>query len=296
MMIKSNNTGVGATHGSGLHIYVLPCNSTLWQSLEIHRLEFKFLRYSFEGNMLTDVPKMQCGDRNLIGASGAIFDGWFYLAGGFKGSPSDVEPAEYLNLAEKLNLKTWEWQSLPPMHIPRAFGTGLALNNKFCIVGGGTTLKRSAEIYDPSKNSWQLLESFVPKEADGFAVASLNSRLLLLTWSNWLGVKLWMWNKLINLNIGGWRLISFFPNQQVERLRVRQYGARMVRVGKEVWVLVGENESVCQVDGGSAWPVFPAPMFRPDKGLEIVQKGHIYAFHFTAGGRISWRQIPVYSI
>ncbi|KAJ0084191.1 hypothetical protein Patl1_30918 [Pistacia atlantica] len=260
MMIKSNNTGVGATHGSGLHIYVLPCNSTLWQSLEIHRLEFKLLRYC--------LSKFCAPSCLLAGLRGAL----------------------------PLNLKTWEWQALPPMHIPRAFGTGLALNNKFCIVGGGTTLKRSAEIYDPSKNSWQLLESFVPKEADGFAVASLNSRLLLLTWSNWLGVKLWMWNKLINLNIGGWRLISFFPNQQVERLRVRQYGARMVRVGKEVWVSVGENESVCQVDGGSAWPVFPAPMFRPDDGHEIVQKGHIYAFHFTAGGRISWRQIPVYSI
>lgn len=208
-----------------------------------------------------------------------------------------VEPSEYLDLAEKLNLKTWQWKALPPMHTPRAFGTGVALNNKFCVVGGGATLKRSAEIYDPRKDSWELLESFVPKEADGFAVASLNSRLVMLTWSDRLGVKLWMWNKLINIDTGGWGLISFFPNQQVERLRVRQYGAKMVRVGKELWVLIGENEEgIFQVDGGGVWPVFPPPMFRPEDGHEIVQKDHVYAFHFPAGGRISWRQIPVYSI
>lgn len=162
---------------------------------------------------------------------------------------------------------------------------------------GGGNLRHSAEIYHPDSNSWLLLKSFVPKEAKGFSIASVQGRLVILTWSDQLGVKLWMWTVLANpIVIAGWRLISFFPNHDVERVRLRKHGARMVQVGKEVWVMVGENESICQVDGSCVWPVFPAPVFRPGDGHEVVRKGHIYGFSFRDGGRLSWRQIPVYSI
>lgn len=184
------------------------------------------------------------------------------------------------------------------MQNPRAFATGIAHRGKFYVVGGCATIKQSAEIYNPASNSWKFLKSFVPKEADGFAVASLHGWLVMLTWSDRLGVKLWLLLELLANPqlIGQWRLISFFPNQNVERVRLRQHGARMMKVGKEVWVLVEENDRVCQVGGMCAWPVFPAPMFRPRDGLGVEQKGHVYGFSFINGVRPSWRRIPVYSI
>lgn len=212
---------------------------------------------------------------------------------------ADIDPSSYLSSVERLNLKTWEWQSLQNMQEPRAFADGFTHKGRFFVVGGSATLKHSAEIYNPSTNSWVCLKSFVPKEADGFTAASLNGRLMLLTWSDQLGVKLWLWTVLVNPNlICRCRLISFFPNQIVERPRLKSHGAKMVQVGgKEVWVLVGESDRFClQVDGSNAWPVFPAPMFRPGDGHEAVQKGHIYAFSFTDGVGLSWRKIPVYSI
>ncbi|KAK9279243.1 hypothetical protein L1049_012921 [Liquidambar formosana] len=168
-----------------------------------------------------DVPKMHCEDWNPIGAAGALLDGWLYLAGGYK----DVEPSTYLNSAERLNLKTWEWQALPPMQTTRAFATGLSHRGGFFVVGGGN-LRHSAEIYHPDSNSWLSLKSFVPKEAKGFSVASVQGRLVILTWSDQLGVKLWLWTVLVNpILIAGWRLISFFPNHDVERVRLRKHGA-----------------------------------------------------------------------
>ncbi|ONI00236.1 hypothetical protein PRUPE_6G077500 [Prunus persica] len=264
-----------------------------------HQPHATLCTYSCSENSLHDVPKMNCEDRNPFGAACALRDDWLYVAGGYKGKSSNIDPSSYLNSVERLNLKTWEWQSLQNMQEPRAFADGFTHKGRFFVVGGSATLKHSAEIYNPSTNSWVCLKSFVPKEADGFTAASLNGRLMLLTWSDQLGVKLWLWTVLVNPNlICRCRLISFFPNQIVERPRLKSHGAKMVQVGgKEVWVLVGESDRFClQVDGSNALPVFPAPMFRPGDGHEAVQKGHIYAFSFTDGVGLSWRKIPVYSI
>ncbi|KAH7542453.1 hypothetical protein FEM48_Zijuj02G0075500 [Ziziphus jujuba var. spinosa] len=253
--------------------------------------------YSRNANSFHAVPEMHCRDRNLSSSACAVVGGWLYVAGGFKGNsnrnpnpdpnPSYSEPPTYLNSAERLNLKTWEWQTLPNMQNSRAYATGVAYKHKFYVVGGSADMKHSAEIYSPSSNSWLFVRSFVPKEAEGFAVASLGGRLLILTWSGWLGVKLWQWTILVNPNICGCRLISFFPDQLVERDRLKQHGARMVQIGEEIWVMVDENDRISQVGGSCAWPVFPAPMFRPSDGLETVQKGYIYAFTFRDGLRIN---------
>ncbi|KAM5583660.1 hypothetical protein ABKV19_003505 [Rosa sericea] len=255
--------------------------------------------YSCSENSLNDVPKMNCADRNLFGAACAILDGWLYVAGGYKDNSLDTSPSSQLNSAERLNLKTWQWEALQNMPNPRAFASGIAHGGRFFVVGGGNNaaLKHSAEIYNPSNNSWGSLKSFVPQEADGFTATSLNGRLMILTWSDQLGVKLWMYTVITRpILIYNCRRIGFLPNQIVERPRLKAHGARMVPVGgKEVWVLVGENERIFQVDGSSAWPVFPAPMYKPGEGHEVVSKGHIYAFSFH-GVRISWRQIPVYSV
>lgn len=229
---------------------------------------------------------------------------------------TDTEQSNHLNSAERLNLKTLEWQPLSPMHKPRAFATGLVHKGKFYVVGG-QPLDHSAEIYNPTSNTWKLLNSFVPKEADGFAVTSMCGRfLMLLTWSDQLGIKLWLLRESVNrfnrVNPNPanpahpamstrWRLLGYFPNCEVERARFRQHGARMVQVGKEVWILVGESDPICKVDGPfgtCGWPIFPAPGFLPNRGHELERKGHIWAFSFLlgGGGRVSWRQIPVYKI
>eukprot|EP00257_Ricinus_communis_P011589 XP_002532853.2 kelch repeat and BTB domain-containing protein 13 [Ricinus communis] len=256
--------------------------------------------YTCSDNELSDVPKMHCEDRNLVAAAAAFLDGFLYLAGGYKGNPPDVEPSVYLNMSERLNLKTWEWQTLPDMQNQRAFATGAAHRNKFYVVGGSTiaTLKHSAEIYDPKTNSWKFVNSFVPKEADGYAVASFNGQLLILTWSDRLGMKLWLWIEMASPNSFGNRprLISCFPCKQIEMMTLRQNGANMVRVGRELWIVVGKNDRIFQVDGRCAWPVFPAPFFRPSDEHKVQHKEEIYALSFSRGLRVTWRKIPVYYI
>ena len=69
--------------------------------------------------------------------------------------------------------------------------------------------------------------------------------MVILTWSDQLGVKLWRWTVLSNNpnSICRFRLIGFLPNQIIERSRIKEHGARMVPVGgKEAWVFVGERE------------------------------------------------------
>ncbi|KAB2606898.1 influenza virus NS1A-binding protein-like protein [Pyrus ussuriensis x Pyrus communis] len=201
--------------------------------------------YSCSDNSLDDVPKMNCEDRNPFGTACALLDGtWFYVAGGYKGNPSNIDPSSYLNSAERLNLKTWKWQ---------------ALQNMFFVVVGSKALEYSAEIYNPSTNSWVFLKSFH------------NGRLMILTWSDLLGVKLWLWTVLANNpnSICRCRLIGFIPNQIIERPQIKAQG----RGWEQFWL---------EVDGSNAWPVFPAPAFRPGNGNEIVKKGHIYAFSFSS--------------
>lgn len=157
------------------------------------------------------------------------------------------------------------------MQNPRALASGFTHKGRFFVVGGSKALEYSAKIYNPSTNSWVFLKSFVPKEAEGFTIASLNGWLMILTWSDQLGVKLWLWTVLGNNpnSICRCRLIGFLPNQIIERSRIKAHGARMVPVGrKEVWVFVGEREKLwLEVDGSNAWPVFPAPAFRPGNGI-----------------------------
>ncbi|TQE11878.1 hypothetical protein C1H46_002512 [Malus baccata] len=87
--------------------------------------------YSCSDNSLHDVPKMNREDRNLLGAACALLDGCFYVAGGYKVNPSNIDPSSYLNSAERLNLKTWKWQALQNMQNPRAFASGFTHKGRF---------------------------------------------------------------------------------------------------------------------------------------------------------------------
>ncbi|XP_059660750.1 F-box/kelch-repeat protein At1g74510-like isoform X2 [Cornus florida] len=199
-----------------------------------------------EDNSWHDFPKMQCEHRNPIAAAAAIVDKFLYLAGGYEGNPT-----------QRFNLSTGEWQALPSMQKARAFATGIAHKGKFYVFGGATP-KHSAEIYDPPSNTWLSIDSFVPEEADGYAVTSTFMNLVILTWSDPLGVKLWLRVEKSNeaLENGTWTIVSDFPNnEEVDRLRFRHHGAKMVKLGNEVCVLMGKTDCVWRVGGPVAWPI-----------------------------------------
>ncbi|XP_059660745.1 F-box/kelch-repeat protein At1g74510-like [Cornus florida] len=184
------------------------------------------------------------------------------------------------------NLSTGEWQALPSMQKARAFATGIAHKGKFYVFGGATP-KHSAEIYDPLSNTWLSIDSFVPEEADGFAVTSTFMNLVILTWSDRLGLKLWLRVEKSNeaLENGTWTIVSDLPNnEEVDRLRFRHHGAKMVKLGNEVCVLMGETDCVWRVGGPVAWPIFPSPNFCPGGGHEVVHDGETYAFSIQADG------------
>ena len=199
---------------------------------------------------------------------------------------ADIDPSYYLNSAEQLNLKTWQWEALPNMRHSRAFSSGISHKGWFLVVGGcrDSNLKHSVEIFNPRNKSWVFRNSFVPQEADSFTATSFNGNLMVLTWSDQLGVKLWHYrNAAVNptlILMFHRSLISYLPCQKVEMRRViKEHGARMISVrGQEVWLLVGENERICQVDRSCDWSVFPAPVYRPSEGHEVLNKGYVYAF------------------
>lgn len=128
-------------------------------------------------------------------------------------------------------------------------------------------------------------------------------------------MKLWVWTVTVlasPISICGFMLISLFPNQLVKKERLREDGAKVVRIGDEVWVvMVDESDHrFGQLHGSCARP---APMFRPADGYEafciarrqclgplmgmklFALQGHIYAFTLRDGLRISWREIPIFS-
>ncbi|XP_059660744.1 uncharacterized protein LOC132307097 [Cornus florida] len=234
---------------------------------------------------------MQCERRNPFASAGAIMDHCLYVAGGYEGNLTHAEPSAYLNSAKRLNLKTREWQALPSMQKARAFATGLAHRGKFYVFGGATP-KDSAEIYNPLSNTWLPLNSFLREEAEGFAVTTMLGNLVILTWSDRLGIKLWLrvGENNEDLEIGNWKMVCFFPNTEVERSQFRRHGATMVRLGKEVLVLVGGlGTCVWRVDAPVEWPIFPAPNFRPGVEHEVVHGGHIHAFTIQDDGTLGWR-------
>ncbi|KAL6204591.1 hypothetical protein ACLB2K_021858 [Fragaria x ananassa] len=140
---------------------------------------------------------------------------------------------------------------------------------------------------------WEALKNMPNRRAFAYGIAHKDRFFVVGDGSN---AALKHSAEMYNPSNKSWRLLGLLPNQIAERPRLKAHGARMVPVvGKEVWVLVGENERVFRVDGSCAWPVFPAPMYKPNERHEVVSKGYICAFSFL-GDRVSWRQIPVYSV
>ncbi|KAL5710829.1 hypothetical protein ACHQM5_021343 [Ranunculus cassubicifolius] len=274
-----------------------------------------FCMFSRHDNVWDTDLKIKYDVRNPMVAASSIIGDCLYLAGGCIGNPSCVEPVNYLNSAERLNLETAEWEDLPAMKKARSSAKGIAYKGKFYVVGGANNDRHSAEIYDPTSNSWQFVRYFMPSSFDGYAISSMNNSLLILvTLENMVGVKVWM---SMGLNkpstMVEWGFIGYHP-EQVERQIYMKNGVRLVQVGTELWMLpCDEDEFGCSlhVDGASVWPTFPGPMFVPGQGCSVKENGHVHAFSSSVvmeeifvGGvylgthprtRLSWRKVPVYS-
>lgn len=207
---------------------------------------------------------------------------------------------DYLNSAERLNLETGQWEVLPPMHKERSSAKGIAFQGKFYVIGGRDDDRYSAEIYDPQSKEWKFIKYFLPSEFDGYAISSMNNPvlMLLLTWSDLVGAKLWAWKGLSKRSMmGNWVFYGFHPDP-VERHKFKQHGVRLVKVGLEIWILPGdesESDFDFYVNEGCAWPTFPGPTFMPSAGRSVKQNGHIYAFSGSIRA-MSWRKVSVYSI
>ncbi|GAB4824401.1 hypothetical protein Ancab_007288 [Ancistrocladus abbreviatus] len=260
--------------------------------------------YSRKSNLLEELPeakeeeeKEEEEGRDIMSAACAIVNGWLYIAGGYKKGYSSAadQQATPLNSAQRLNLKKLKWKSLPPMLKARTHASGVAHGGKFYVIGDGN-FDRSAEVYNTTTKSWQQIARFVPKEADGYAVTSNNEHIVLLTWSDYLGVKLWRWGGTGHPLGPRWQLLRWLQSSKVYRDRLHQHGARMVQFGKEILILVGLTDGLCWVGGSCTLPVLPPPWFRPRDAQQVLHYEHVDAVSLRAGGRSACRQIPVYKI
>lgn len=253
--------------------------------------------YSPHDHLWDKALKISYDVRNPMVAATAIMDHCLYLAGGYIGSDSCVEPVDYLNSAERLNFETGEWEVLPPMHRERSSAKGVAFQGKFYVIGGREDDRYSAEMYDPQSKEWKYIKYFLPSEFDGYAICSMNKPvvMLLMTWSGLVGIKLWLWKGLSKGSaIGNWGFFGYHPNQ-VERHKFKHHGIRLVKVGNEMWILPGdESGRDFYVNEGYAWPTFPAPTFMPSAKHSVKQNEHIYAFSVRIR-ILSWRKVSVYS-
>ncbi|KAK9755219.1 hypothetical protein RND81_01G010600 [Saponaria officinalis] len=238
-------------------------------------------------------------ERDLLSCACALMDGWLYVAGGYYALSSNYDSEEKLPLtalqsAERLNLETLQWETLPKMQKPQAYATGIAHRGAFYCIGG-ENYEHSAQIYHPKHKKWFITKQFIPEEANGFSVGSVDGQMILLTWSNVLGVKLWRYNvRPVGLR---WTVIQFYADTTVARSWLLHKGPRLVRIHRQLFIMTGVDDDFCWVDGLGAWPVLPAPSFRVcDEGM-LSQSGFIHAVKFTLPTYApSWRYYPVYNL
>ncbi|XP_074267941.1 uncharacterized protein LOC141591489 [Silene latifolia] len=260
----------------------------------------KLCSYSRQSSQLFDIQscmELEEGyNRNLVTAASAILNGWLYVAGGYKAltsSEAEEKALEPLGSAERLNLATMEWEALPKMLKPEANATGIAFRGLFYCIGGENH-KHSAQIYHPKSKKWVLTKQFIPQEADGYSVGSVGGRMILLTWSTFLGVKLWRYNVIPKAK--KWTFVGFYADTKVARSWLDHKGPKLVRIKKHLFIMTGVDDNFCWVDGLSAWPTLPGPSFHMCDEGKLSKSGFISAVKFTVTNAHSWDCYPVYRI
>lgn len=137
-------------------------------------------------------------------ACAAVENHGIFVAGGHDNFKSALKSAELYNVDKD------EWTSVAPMNEERDESTGLCIEGSFCVVSGYASnaqgqFNESAEVYNPSTNSWTLLEgmwSLGSRPPGPFAV--MLGRLYSLH-----GQSLWSFNN------GTWSIVEAIPDSEV---------------------------------------------------------------------------------
>jgi hypothetical protein len=115
---------------------------------------FTICRYDLQSNNWSQAPKM-LHDHCLFASANT--GKYAYFAGG---SAQQVT----LQLAERYNSETQEWEALLDLHSHRKWCSGCVLDGHFLVVGGQDQdrVLTSAEYFDEIKNQWVLIENMWP--------------------------------------------------------------------------------------------------------------------------------------
>src|SRR5207247_7962214 len=109
-------------------------------------------------------------------AAGELLNGNVLVAGGFDGSMANFIFPD----AEIYNLHTGAWTPIAPMNTARAAPVGLRLEDgRFMVIGGADenfNFLASAEIYDPSTNTWSLTAQMNDVSFEDFVAILLPGR------------------------------------------------------------------------------------------------------------------------
>ncbi len=106
------------------------------------------------------------------------------IAWGFAEDPTGVGSREIaLSGIFTINATAERYKSGARMQVPRALASGILLSNGHVLVVGGSSLGAhldSAEIYDPSNESWRQIQHRLPQPRSGAALIVLRGQVTLL--------------------------------------------------------------------------------------------------------------------
>ena len=110
-------------------------------------------------------------------ATGGVLNQLIYVVGGYDGE-SDLPFCEQFDPQLEL------WQACPPLLVPRGGAKAVPLLNKLYLIGGGIRQPTPyGELYDPTKQAWQVLNVPIfdhPVRWTGFGMAAVETHIFLM--------------------------------------------------------------------------------------------------------------------
>uniref|UniRef100_A0A0D6QSA0 F-box domain-containing protein n=1 Tax=Araucaria cunninghamii TaxID=56994 RepID=A0A0D6QSA0_ARACU len=257
-------------------------------------------KYSPASNAWDPLPAMKVL-RDPLSFSGAVIGDYFYVAGGVRDNGRGMWLRKGLSKAERLDLRSNQWETIPDMHYPHVLGKGFALDGRFFVLHFlfvKRELCRSAEIFDPLTDQWTFVPDFLPNKVERFSMAVMKNELYMLKWSAAEpSGSLMRYEK----STGEWICVDSVPDPDRKYSLKRQ----LCPVGSELWVLdCGHSESWCRCHHvwceTSCWHISEAPSYCP-KELQSSRNLEPHAFiHACKIGKESeapvWRTIPIFRI
>ncbi|GLJ22188.1 hypothetical protein SUGI_0416930 [Cryptomeria japonica] len=132
-------------------ISVSPCSGQVLALLRNSENQKSLSVYSPDFNGWKPLPAMNVS-RDLNSFSGAVIGDFFYVAGGLPAKGSGMTRGEFSE-AERLDLRSNQWEKIPAMTRPHSFGKGFAMDGCFFVIHLGNIqhpLRRAAERFDPA--------------------------------------------------------------------------------------------------------------------------------------------------